>query len=71
MVKIRLTMKGRLKSPFYRIVVANGKSNREGIPLEVLGYWDPKAKKLEIDRDKLKSWISKGAQITDGVKKLL
>jgi small subunit ribosomal protein S16 len=71
MVKIRLTMFGRLKDPFYRIVVASERSKREGKPLEVLGFWNPKSKKLELDREKMKAWIAKGAQLTIGVKKLL
>ncbi len=71
MVKIRLAMKGRLKDPFYRIIVAAERSKREGEPLEVLGYYNPKDKKLELDREKLNFWTSKGAQLTVGVKKLL
>lgn len=71
MVKIRLAMFGRLKDPFYRIVATSERSKREGEPLEVLGYYNPKTKKLELEKEKLDKWVSKGAQITIGVKKLL
>ena len=71
MVKIRLAMHGRLKDPFYRIVAASERSKREGQPLEVLGYYNPKDKKLELDMEKLNAWVAKGAQLTIGVKKLL
>lgn len=71
MVKIKLTMFGRKKAPFYRIVAITGKERREGKPLEVLGYWNPATKELKIEKDKLNAWVKKGAQITVGVSKLL
>lgn len=71
MIKIRLTRFGRKKAPFYRIVAASERSKREGKPLEVLGYWNPSQKQLKIEKEKLKIWIAKGAQVTTGVAKLL
>ncbi|MFI5241178.1 MAG: 30S ribosomal protein S16 [Microgenomates group bacterium] len=71
MIKIRLTMFGRKKDPFYRIVAANERDRREGVPLEVLGFWNPGKKKLDLDKVKMAAWVKKGAQITEGVKKLL
>ena len=64
-------MFGRLKDPFYRIVAASERSPREGKPLEVLGYYNPKTKELKLDKKKMDAWIAKGAQITTGVAKLL
>lgn len=71
MVKIKLAMHGRIHKPFYRIVAISERSKREGKPLETLGYWNPNENKLKVNSEKLKAWIEKGAQITDGVKKLL
>lgn len=71
MIKIRLTRFGRKKAPFYRIVAASERSKRDGKPLEVLGYWDPSQKQFKIEKEKLKIWIAKGAQVTNGVAKLL
>lgn len=71
MVKIRLARFGRKKAPFYRIVATSGRSKREGMPLEVLGFWNPANKELKIEREKLKVWVEKGAQISPNVTKLL
>ena len=71
MIKIKLTRTGKKDQASYRIVVAESTSKRDGKYIEKLGYYNPIDKKLEYDNDKLKSWISKGAQPTDSVKKLL
>ena len=71
MVTIRLSMYGRLKAPFYRIVATTAKSRREGKPLEVLGFYNPAKKDLKIDKEKVGSWVKKGAQVSSAVKKLL
>lgn len=71
MTKIRLTRLGKKHKPQYRIVVMSSTTKRDGKYIEKLGYYNPIDKKLEYDNDKLKSWISKGAQPTDSVKKLL
>lgn len=71
MISVRLSRFGRLNRPFYRIVAANKRSKREGKPLEVLGFWDPIKKRLEIKNEKLKSWLAKGAQVSAGLAKLL
>lgn len=70
MVKIKLTMFGRKKAPFYRIVAITDKERREGKPLEVLGFWNPATKDLKIEKEKLNAWIKKGAKVTVGVAKL-
>lgn len=72
MVKIRLTRLGDHKSPFYRIIVADSRSPRDGRFIEILGTYDPHLDDgLKLDADKAKDWISKGAQPTDTVKSLL
>lgn len=71
MTKIRLLMTGRKKAPFYRIVVANRRSKRDGQPLEILGSWNQIKEKLIINKEKLDKWIANGAQVTAGVAKLL
>ena len=71
MVKIRLTRFGRKKSPFYRIVVTDSKKARDGEYIEKVGHYDPRKKELEINRDRIEYWISKGAQPTNTVAKLI
>ncbi len=65
MVKIRLTRMGDHKSPFYRIIVADSRSPRDGRFIEVLGTYDPHLDDgLKLDVDKSKQWIKNGAQPT-------
>lgn len=73
MVKIRLMRIGSKKKPFYRIVAADARSPRDGKFLEILGYYDPRKKPhvLEVDTDRVKDWIGKGAQATGRVEKLI
>lgn len=72
-VKIRLKRMGAKKAPFYRIVVADSRSPRDGRFIEEIGYYDPmkEPKVVKVDGDKAKAWIAKGAQPTDTVKELL
>ncbi|MDD3819385.1 MAG: 30S ribosomal protein S16 [Actinomycetota bacterium] len=71
-VKIRLSRKGSHKSPFYRIVVADVRSPRDGKFIEKIGIYDPKSEpsRIEVDRDKALEWIKKGAKPTNTVQKL-
>ena len=64
---------GSKKNPFYRIVAADVRAPRDGKFLEILGYYDPKKKPhdLKVNEDKVKTWISNGAQPTNRVKKLM
>jgi small subunit ribosomal protein S16 len=64
---------GAKKKPFYRVVVADSRSRRDGPFIEILGTYDPMKEPTEIkvDADKAKIWIDKGAQPTDTVKRLL
>ena len=71
-VKIRLSRMGSRKKPFYRIVVADIRSPRDGRFIEKIGIYDPKSdpSRIEVDRDKALNWIKKGAKPTDTVQKL-
>ena len=66
-VKIRLKRMGAKKAPFYRVVVADSRSPRDGRIIESIGYYDSTVK---IDEEKALSWMAKGAQPTDTVKNL-
>jgi len=72
-VKIRLTRTGRHKRPFYRVVVADSQSPRDGRFIETLGYYDPLAKTagVKIEMERVRSWLEKGAQPSDTVRHLL
>lgn len=71
-VKIRLRRMGAIKSPFYRIVVADSRSPRNGRFIEEIGYYDPltEPKKVVVDAEKVNSWIKNGAKPTDTVDRL-
>ena len=73
--RIRLRRVGRKKLPLYRIVVADQESPRDGRFIEIIGTYNPKgttaAEKIQIDADKARAWLDKGAQPTDQVAKLL
>ncbi len=73
MVKIRLKRMGAHKKPFYRVVVADARTSRDGKFIEELGYYDPLADPavIKIDGEKAKKWLDTGAQPTDTVKALL
>ena len=73
MVKIRLLRVGAKKRPFYRVVVTEGRTPREGSFLEVLGMYNPRQKPavVEIDKARVEHWIAKGARPSDSVRTLL
>lgn len=71
MIMIRLSRFGRKLAPFYRVVAIDGQKKREGEPLEVLGFWNPVTREFKVEREKLKIWVTKGAQISPTVSKLL
>lgn len=72
-VKIRLRRMGAKKAPFYRIVVADSRYPRDGRFIEEVGYYDPTKEPpvIKIDEEKVKTWLTNGAQPTDTVKALL
>ena len=71
-VKIRLRRMGAKKTPFYRIVVADSRSPRDGRFIEEIGYYNPIVKPVDvkINEEKATEWLNKGAQPTDVVKRL-
>ena len=73
MVKIRLRRMGAKKQPFYRVIVADERSPRNGRFIEEIGYYNPLTEPsvIKIDADKAKEWIKNGAQPTETVKVLL
>ena len=73
MVKIRLRRMGAKKAPYYRVVVADSHSPRDGRFIEELGTYDPMADsdKRKVDMERVKYWISNGAQPTDTVRGLI
>ena len=72
-VKIRLRRMGQKKAPFYRIVVADSRSPRDGRFIEEIGTYNPlkDPAEIKIDAEKAQKWISNGAQPTDTVRALL
>ena len=72
-VKLRLRRMGSKQRPFYRIVVADSRSPRDGRFIEVVGTYNPIDKKNQVtlDEEKVMTWLTKGAQPTDTVKSIL
>ena len=73
MVKIRLRRMGAKKNPYYRIVVADSRSPRDGRCIEEIGSYDPLAEgvQIKVNAERAKYWIDNGAQPTDTVRGLL
>ena len=73
MVKIRLKRMGAKKAPFYRIVVADSRSPRDGRCIEEIGTYNPLTEPavITVDAEKAQTWIKNGAQPTDTVRGLL
>ncbi|MBQ0058866.1 MAG: 30S ribosomal protein S16 [Lachnospiraceae bacterium] len=73
MVKMRLTRIGKKKAPFYRIIVADARSPRDGRFIEEIGTYDPNKNPSEfnINEEAAKKWLANGAQPTIEVAKLL
>jgi small subunit ribosomal protein S16 len=72
-VKLRLTRVGSKKNPIYRVVAADSRSPRDGRFIEIVGRYNPQTdpSTIELDEDKVRDWLSKGAQPTDSVARLL
>ena len=75
-LKIRLARGGSKKRPYYQIVIADAHSPRDGRFLEKVGSWNPMLakdndKRVELNADRIKEWLVKGAQPTDRVAKFL
>ncbi len=73
MVKIRLRRMGAKKAPFYRIVVADSRSPRDGRFIEEIGTYNPcvEPSEIKVDAERAQAWIKTGAQPTETVKTLL
>ena len=73
MVKIRLRRMGAKKAPYYRIVVADARSPRDGRCIEEIGTYNPLTNPatLTVDAEKVQAWVKNGAQPTDTVRTLL
>ena len=75
MVVIRLSRSGAKKNPYYFITVADSRNARDGAFIERLGFYNPSAQgqeeTLRIDIEKVDEWVSKGAQVSDRVKRLI
>lgn len=73
MVKIRLRRMGAKKAPFYRVIVADSRSPRDGRFIEEIGTYNPLTNpaEIKIDIERANQWIKNGAQPTDTVKALL
>jgi len=71
--KIRLKRMGGKKDPFYRVVVADSRSPRDGKFIEEIGYYDPSVNpaEIKIDEEKALKWLSNGAKPTETAKSLL
>jgi small subunit ribosomal protein S16 len=72
-VKIKLKRLGKIREPYYRIVVADARTKRDGRAIEEIGRYHPKADPsvIEVDSDRVQHWLSVGAQPTDPVRHLL
>ncbi len=73
MVKIRLSRHGAKKRPYYRVIVADSRCPRDGKFIEQVGRYNPCAtpKLIDLDIDKINEWVSKGAQVSDSVARLM
>ena len=72
-VKMRLTRVGSKKNPIYRVVVADSRSPRDGRFIEIVGRYNPQTEPstIELNEDKVRDWLAKGAQPTESVGRLL
>ena len=72
-VKLRLARVGSKKNPIYRVVAADSRSPRDGKFIEIVGRYNPQTdpSTIDLDEDKIKAWLDKGAQPTDSVRRLM
>ena len=72
-VKLRLTRVGSKKNPIYRVVAADTRSPRDGKFIEIVGRYNPQHEPslIELDEEKIRAWLAKGALPTESVAKLL
>ncbi len=72
-VKIKLKRLGKIRAPYYRIIIADSRTKRDGRAIEEIGKYHPKAEPsfIEVDSERAQHWLSVGAQPTDPVRKIL
>jgi len=72
-VKIKLKRMGKIRAPFYRIIVADARTKRDGRAIEEIGKYDPKSEPsyIEVNSERAQHWLSVGAQPTDPVRRIL
>ena len=72
-VRMRLTRVGSKKNPIYRVVVADSRSPRDGRFIEIVGRYNPQTEPstIDFDEERVKDWLSKGAQPSNTVSRLL
>jgi small subunit ribosomal protein S16 len=72
-VRLRLKRLGKPKNPHFRLVAIDGRSKRDGKPIEVLGYYNPlpKAKVINVNTERVDYWLKQGAQASKTVSSLL
>lgn len=71
MLKIRLARFGKKNDPFYRVVAIDKQKKREGESVQKLGFWHPRTNLLQIDKKSIAEWTTKGAIVSEAVKKLI
>ena len=73
MVVIRMRKMGSKKRPFFRVIVTDSRTARDSSFVEIVGHYNPRTKpaKVDIDRERIDHWVSKGAQLSDTVRTLL
>jgi small subunit ribosomal protein S16 len=71
--RIRLARVGSKKNPIYRVVVADSRSPRDGRFIEIVGRYNPQTQPstIDLDAEKIQDWVSKGAQPSDSVRRLM
>ncbi|MGH3024358.1 MAG: 30S ribosomal protein S16 [Gaiellaceae bacterium] len=71
--RIRLARVGSKKNPIYRVVVADARSPRDGRFIEIVGRYNPQTQPstIDLDGDKIRDWVAKGAQPSDSVRRLM
>jgi small subunit ribosomal protein S16 len=70
-VKIRLKRIGAKKAPHYRIVAVDSRIRRDGKPIEELGYYNPRTKDLQLNKEAVEKWMKNGAQPSETVASLI
>ena len=72
-VRMRLTRVGSKKNPIYRVVVADQRSPRDGRFIEIVGRYNPQTdpSTIELDEERIRAWLDRGAQPTNTVRKLM